>query len=113
MLLALVISLICKKVIQSTLVMYGLYIVLNGLNLVSCGLMNPSDSNSISAYYLGKEVNVSQMYYSIDKAALSEQMMKVLAMSMPVIWIGVLFVGVWILYRDIRKTTNSKMEETQ
>lgn len=103
MVLALTISLLFKKVIQSTLIMYGLFIVLNGLNLVLYGLVNPSDANSITSYYLCKEINPNYVHYSLDKLSLSHRGLELIALSLPVIWIFVLSILAVLLKRRYQK----------
>ena len=51
-LLACVLSLFIKKTSYATIVMYGLFLCLNIINLMGCGLTNQADSNSISTRFV-------------------------------------------------------------
>lgn len=86
-------SVIFKKVIISTMVMYGTFVLFNGLNLCFYGLFNPSDSNSISTYYLGKLINPLQSHYSLGKAGLSDSLLCMISFILPIIWSIVLVLG--------------------
>ena len=97
--LAFFISVIFKKVVQSTLIMYGIYVIFNGINLMCYGLINPADSNSISSYYLGKLI-ITQSHYSLDKISLSDNVLCSLSIFLPIIWTAVLlFVVIFIKNR--------------
>lgn len=85
--LALFLSVMLKKVIVSTLVMYGMYIVSNGLNLCLFGLCNPADSNSATSYYLAKMLNPLQIHYSLNKIDISSSLLFFIAIAIPLIWI--------------------------
>lgn len=91
--LSLFISVLFKKVIQSTLIMYGLFIVFNGMNLVLYGMINPADSNSISSYYLGKLLNSNQSHYSLTKVSLQDSLLCLVSLLLPIIWIILLLIA--------------------
>lgn len=91
--LSLFISVIFKKVIQSTLIMYGMFIVFNGMNLVLYGIVNPVDSNSISSYYLSKLLNPDQSHYSLTKVSLPGSTLRLVSLLLPIIWIIVLLIA--------------------
>lgn len=94
-LLALLLSIIMKKVIQATLTMYGLFVVFNGANLIGYGMVNPSDSNSLCSYYLSKRLIDSQSHYSLSKLALSDKAMQFMSIGLPLVWsltLGILIV---------------------
>ncbi len=90
--LAFFISVIFRKVVQSTLIMYGIYVIFNGVNLMCYGLVNPADSNSISSYYLGNLI-ITQSHHSLDKISLSNNLLCSLSISLPIIWIVVLLIA--------------------
>ena len=103
MILALTISMLFKKVIQSTLIMYGLFLAFNGLNLVVCGLMNPSDANSITSYYLCKTINPAHVHYSLNRLSLSHSVLEFVALALPAIWILALSVLTFLLMHRYQK----------
>lgn len=104
--LAFIISILVKKVIQATLIMYGLYVLFNGLNLIGYGIINPSDSNSIVTYYLGKIINPSQTHYSLDKLTLSTSCMRGIAFGLPVLWIVILLI-IWKVVEQKERSKNA------
>lgn len=101
--LALFLSVVFKKIIVSTLVMYGLYIFFNGLNLWLFGLFNPTDSNSLSSYYLGKLLNPSQVHYSLNKVDISNSLLCFGAIAIPLVWIFVLIVSSTLIQKYRRR----------
>ncbi len=83
-------SVVFRKTIVSTLVMYGVYILFNALNLWGFGLLNPTDANSISSYYLGKVLNPAQVHYSLNKLTITDSWLCFATIVVPIIWILVL-----------------------
>lgn len=104
--LAFIISVLVKKVIQATLIMYGLYVLFNGLNLIGYGVINPSDSNSIVTYCLGKIINPSQTHYSLDKLSVSASCMRGIAFGVPILWMIILLV-IWKVVEQKERGRNA------
>lgn len=100
--LSLFLSIVFRKIIVSTLVMYGMYILFNGLNLWLFGLFNPTDSNSISSYYLGKLLNPSQVHYSLNKVDISNSLLCFATIAVPLVWI-LLLIGLSIYIKKHRR----------
>lgn len=103
---AFIISILVKKVIQATLIMYGLFVIFNGLNLIGYGVVNPSDSNSIVTYCLGKLINPYQTHYSLDKLSLSASYMRGIVFGVPVLWIAILLV-IWKVVEQKERSKNA------
>lgn len=100
--LAFFISVIFRKVVQSTLIMYGIYVIFNGINLMCYGLINPADSNSISSYYLGKLI-IAQSHYSLNKISLSNAVLCSSSILIPIIWTAILLFAAMFIkkYRKV------------
>lgn len=101
--LALFISMVFKKVIQSTLIMYGVFLVFNGMNLVLYGIVNPADSNSISSYYLSKLLNPAQGHYSLTKVSLQDSSLCLVSLLLPLMWIIILLIATVFVKRHSQK----------
>ena len=97
--LSLFISVVFKKVIQSTLIMYGIYVVFNGINLPFYGIVNPADSNSISSYYLCKILNPLQDHLSLSKVSLSDSALCTISILLPLMWIMILLIATTIIIK--------------
>lgn len=95
-------SVVFRKIIVTTLVMYGIYILGNGLNLWFYGIFNPADSNSIAAYYFAKLINTAQFHYSLGKTNLSDSILCAGSIIVPIMW-SVLLVAAAICIKKYRK----------
>ncbi len=101
--LSLFLSIIFKKVIVSTLLMYGMYVLFNGLNLWLYGIFNPADSNSLTTYYLGRFINASQSHYSLSKINMSDELLRVSSITIPIIWSIALVIAAIFIEKFERK----------
>lgn len=99
-LFALFISLIIRKTTQATLVTFGAFIVFNITNLVTFGLTNPSDANSISFVTLQKLASLPITHDTLSTIDLDFIKYRYLLITLPsIFWIGLLLLVIIILVK--------------
>lgn len=103
-LLASFLSLIIKKTNIATIVMYGIYLCFNVINLLFNGLTNQADSNSLSTYtiqILSGMQRSQPLWHGIED--LSNDQLFIDSILINTFWIVLMACGIWFNTRKRRK----------
>ena len=97
---AMVLSLTIKKTMPATLTGYGMFILLNIVNLVGYGITNPADGNSLSYTTFSALSGQTISHYSLSKVTIDYEKYRYILTTVPAFfWICILLIVVVFLLK--------------
>ena len=97
---AMVLSLTIRKTMPATLTGYGMFILLNIVNLVGYGITNPADGNSLSYTTFSALSGQTISHYSLSKVTIDYEKYRYILTTVPAFfWICILLIVVVLLLK--------------